>query len=97
MLETQILGLTYFPVSFHEALGRPFRTQRRSSVPGVARAADGMVALGCGTSQQWFDLCAMVGHPEWIDEDSPICPSPNGPGKNAAEIFAWLAEPSPPR
>ena len=42
---------------------------RRLTVPGVATAADGLVALGCGTAQQWFDLCAMMGHDEWIDED----------------------------
>ncbi|WP_216906348.1 CaiB/BaiF CoA transferase family protein [Nocardia noduli] len=91
ILETQILSLTYFPVSFHEALGRPFRTQRRLSVPGVASAADGMVALGCGTAQQWFDLCAMVGHAEWIDEG--IAPSiTERASEKAPEINGWLAE-----
>ncbi|MET7768477.1 CoA transferase [Nocardia sp. NPDC005366] len=91
MLETQILSLTYFPVSFYEALGRPFRTQRRLSVPGVASAADGLVALGCGTAQQWFDLCAMVGHPEWIDEG--IVPSiTERANEKAPEINGWLAE-----
>lgn len=64
VLETQVLGLTYFPVSFFDALGRPFRTERRRSVSGVATASDGLVAVGCGTAQQWFDLCALVGHPE---------------------------------
>ncbi|WP_280259920.1 CaiB/BaiF CoA-transferase family protein [Nocardia abscessus] len=91
VLETQILGLTYFPVSFFDALGRPFRTERRLSVPGVATAADGLVAVGCGTAQQWFDLCAMVGHPEWIEEDlaAGITQKAN---EKAPEIFAWLAE-----
>ncbi|WP_051174724.1 CaiB/BaiF CoA-transferase family protein [Nocardia exalbida] len=91
VLETQILGLTYFPVSFFDALGRPFRTERRRSVPGVATAADGLVAVGCGTAQQWFDLCAMVGHPEWIEED----PNPaitQRANEKAPEIFAWMAE-----
>ncbi|MBH0781757.1 CaiB/BaiF CoA-transferase family protein [Nocardia bovistercoris] len=91
ILETQILGLTYYPVSFFEGLGRPFRTERRLSVPGVATAADGMVALGCGTAQQWFDLCAMVGHAEWIDEG--IAPSITQRATDKApEIFAWLAD-----
>ncbi|MBB5915485.1 crotonobetainyl-CoA:carnitine CoA-transferase CaiB-like acyl-CoA transferase [Nocardia transvalensis] len=90
MLETQILGLTYFPVSFFDALGRPFRTERKLSVPGVATAADGMVALGCGTAQQWFDLCAMVGHPEWIDEGTAPSITARATEK-APEIFAWLA------
>lgn len=91
ILETQILGLTYFPVSFFEALGRPFRTERRLSVPGVAAATDGLVALGCGTAQQWFDLCAMVGHAEWIDEDADLSITERA-GKHAPDIFAWLAE-----
>ncbi|MBX9642065.1 MAG: CoA transferase, partial [Mycobacteriaceae bacterium] len=72
MLETQILSLTYYPVTYFEMLGRPWRDARRLTVPGVAAARDGLVDLGCGTAQQWFDLCAMVGHPEWIDEDSPL-------------------------
>ena len=37
-------------------------------VPSFISAGDGLVALGIGTAQQWFDLCAMVGHQEWIDE-----------------------------
>ncbi|MEV0358218.1 CoA transferase [Nocardia sp. NPDC050697] len=91
MLETQILGLTYFPVSFHDGLGRPFRTERRLSVPGVASAADGMVAVGCGTLQQWYDLCAMVGHAEWIDEDTELSITQRA-GAKAAEIQAWMTE-----
>ncbi len=91
MLETQVLSLTYHPVSFFEGLGRPFRTERRLTVPGVATAQDGLVALGCGTAQQWFDLCVMVGHPEWIDEDSPLSITEQA-NKMAPEIRAWIAE-----
>ncbi|WP_067668500.1 CaiB/BaiF CoA-transferase family protein [Nocardia miyunensis] len=91
VLETLILGTTYYPVSFIDALDRPYRTERRLTVPGVATAADGLVALGCGTAQQWFDLCAMVGHPEWIDEG--IAPSITQRAiDKAPEIYAWLAE-----
>ena len=68
----QILGLTYYPVSYYEMLGRPWRDARRLTVPGIARAKDGLVDIGCGTAQQWFDLCAMTGHQDWIDEDSPL-------------------------
>ena len=46
MLEAQILCLTYYPVTYFEMLGRPWRTERRPTVPGVATAADGLVALG---------------------------------------------------
>ena len=89
MLESQILGLTYYPVTFFEMLGRPWRTERRPTVPGVAEAADGLVALGCGTAQQWFDLCAMSGHQEWIDEDSPLSITEQA-NIHAAELFEWL-------
>ncbi|OBH49983.1 CaiB/BaiF CoA-transferase family protein [Mycobacterium sp. E2479] len=90
MLETQILCLTYYPVSYFEVLGRPWREMRRPTIPGVAQAKDGLVSLGCGTAQQWFDLCAMVGHPEWIDEESPLSITEQA-NIHADEIFSWLA------
>ncbi|MEV5835186.1 CoA transferase [Nocardia sp. NPDC052112] len=92
MLETQILTLTYYSVTFFEALRRPFpRPGRALMVPGVATAKDGMVAVGCGTAQQWFDLCAMVGHPEWIDESAPF--SISGKAADlAAEIAPWFTD-----
>ena len=89
MLETQILCLTYFPVTYFEMLGRPWRDARRLTVPGVAQAKDGLVDLGCGTAQQWFDLCAMVGHPEWIDEESPLTITEQA-NIHAEDIYAWV-------
>ena len=89
MLETQILGLTYYPVTYFEMLGRPWRDARRLTVPGVAQAKDGLVDLGCGTAQQWFDLCAMVGHPEWIDEESPLSITELA-NIHAEEIYTWV-------
>ncbi|OSC31215.1 CoA transferase [Mycobacterium vulneris] len=91
MLETQILCLTYYPVSYFEVLGRPWRDMRRPTIPGVAQAKDGLVDLGCGTAQQWFDLCAMVGHPEWIDEESPLSITEQA-NIHSQELFSWLAE-----
>ena len=88
-LEAQILGLTYYPVTYYQALGRPWRSERRPTVPGVAEAADGLVALGCGTAQQWFDLCAMSGHDEWIDEDSPLSITEQA-NLHAAELYEWV-------
>ncbi|WP_231614128.1 CaiB/BaiF CoA transferase family protein [Mycobacterium nebraskense] len=89
MLETQILSLTYYPVTYFEMLGRPWRDARRLTVPGVARAKDGLVDVGCGTAQQWFDLCAMIGHPEWIDEDLDLTITERA-NLNADEIYAWF-------
>lgn len=91
MLEVEILSLTYYSVSFNDALGRPFRDRRRLTIPGVATAADGLVALGCGTAQQWFDLCAMTGHDEWIDEESELSITEQA-NIHAEEIYAWVRE-----
>jgi crotonobetainyl-CoA:carnitine CoA-transferase CaiB-like acyl-CoA transferase len=91
MLEAHILCLTYYPVTFNELLGRPFRSVRSLFVPGVATAKDGLVAIGCATAQQWFDLCAMVGHPEWVDPDKPIAIMELA-GKVAPELYAWIRE-----
>ncbi|MGV0814983.1 CoA transferase [Mycolicibacterium boenickei] len=90
-LEAQILGLTYYPVTYFEMLGRPWRTERRPTVPGVAEAADGLVALGCGTAQQWWDLCAMSGHDEWIDEASELTITEQA-NLHAEELYAWVRE-----
>ncbi len=91
MLETSVLGLTYYPVSYFEMLGRPWRDARRLTVPGIARAKDGLIDIGCGTAQQWFDLCAMTGHDEWIDEDSTLSITEQA-NANATELYAWVAE-----
>jgi crotonobetainyl-CoA:carnitine CoA-transferase CaiB-like acyl-CoA transferase len=91
MLETQILCLTYFPVTYFQMLGRPWRTERRLTAPGIATAKDGLVALGCGTAQQWFDLCAMVGHPEWIDERSPLSITEQA-NALATQIHEWIGD-----
>ncbi|MBE9373269.1 CoA transferase [Saccharopolyspora sp. HNM0983] len=91
MLEVHVLCLTYYPVTFFDLLDRPFRSVRSLFVPGVAAARDGLVAIGCATAQQWFDLCAMVGHPEWIDPDEPIAITELA-GEVAPELYAWIAE-----
>jgi crotonobetainyl-CoA:carnitine CoA-transferase CaiB-like acyl-CoA transferase len=91
MLETQILGLTYFPVSYFHMHGRPWRDARKITVPGIARAKDGLVDVGCGTAQQWFDLCAMIGHQDWIDEDLPLTITEQA-NEKSAEIYAWFAD-----
>lgn len=89
MLEAQILGLTYYPVTYYEMLGRPWRDVRRLTVPGIARAKDGLIDIGCGTAQQWFDLCAMTGHQDWIDEESPLSITEQA-NENADELYAWV-------
>ncbi|HKT04390.1 MAG TPA: CoA transferase, partial [Rugosimonospora sp.] len=90
MLETHILCLTYYPVTFFEQLGRPWRTTRSVFVPGVSAAKDGLVALGCATAQQWFDLCVMVDHPEWTDDDRPVSISERA-AERAPVLAEWIA------
>jgi crotonobetainyl-CoA:carnitine CoA-transferase CaiB-like acyl-CoA transferase len=89
MLEAQILGLTYYPVTYYQMLGRPWRDARRLTVPGIARAKDGLIDIGCGTAQQWFDLCAMTGHQDWIDEESPLSITEQANEKSDA-LYAWV-------
>jgi crotonobetainyl-CoA:carnitine CoA-transferase CaiB-like acyl-CoA transferase len=89
MLEVQILGLTYYPVSYFQMLGRPWRDARRLTVPGIARAKDGLIDIGCGTAQQWFDLCAMTGHQDWIDEESPLSITEQA-NEKSDELYAWV-------
>jgi len=87
MLETLAMCLTYYPVTFNDQLGRPMRKRRFVPTPGVGAASDGLVGLGCGTGQQWLDVCTMVGHPEWMEnpryflERSELAPT----------IDAWIA------
>ena len=90
-LETAVAGLTYHPVTFLELRERPFRSERSIFVPGVAQAADGMVALGAATAQQWSDLCVLVGHPEWVDLDAPLAITTRA-GELAPQIYEWIAE-----
>ena len=37
MLESHVLGLTYYPVTYFDMLGRPWRDARRLTVPGIAQ------------------------------------------------------------
>ena len=68
-------------------LGRPWRDARRLTVPGIARAKDGLIDIGYGTAQQWFDLCAMTGHQDWIDEESPLSITEQA-NEKADELYA---------
>jgi crotonobetainyl-CoA:carnitine CoA-transferase CaiB-like acyl-CoA transferase len=70
MLEVLALCLTYYPVSFFDIAGRPYRSVRSVPTPGVETATDGLVGLGTGTGQQWADFCVMVDHPEWAEDAS---------------------------
>ena len=88
MLEVLALCLTYYPVSFFDQVGRPFRTGRSVMTPGVEEAKDGLVGLGVGTGQQWLDFCVMVEHPEWMEDRKLFAQRSH----LAPVISAWMAE-----
>ncbi|MGN6472347.1 MAG: CoA transferase, partial [Mycobacteriales bacterium] len=87
MLEVLALCLTYYPVTFTDQMGRPMRKKRFVPTPGVAAAKDGLVGLGVGTGQQWYDFCAMVGHPEWTEDPKLLLER----SALAPTIDAWIA------
>jgi crotonobetainyl-CoA:carnitine CoA-transferase CaiB-like acyl-CoA transferase len=88
MLEALATCLTYYPVTFAEIAGRPYRSGRTVPSPGVEAASDGLVGLGTGTGQQWLDLCVMVGHPEWADDATLRAER----WRIAPEIREWAAD-----
>lgn len=88
LLETLVLCLTYYPVTYSDMVGRPFRTGRSIVTPGVEGTSDGLVGVGVGTGQQWLDFCAMVEHPEWTEDRSLFV----NRSHLRPEIAAWMAE-----
>ena len=88
MLETLALCLTYYPVTYADMVGRPFRTGRSIVTPGAESTSDGLVGVGVGTGQQWLDFCVMVGHPEWMEDRSLFVRR----GHLQPDIATWMAE-----
>jgi crotonobetainyl-CoA:carnitine CoA-transferase CaiB-like acyl-CoA transferase len=88
MLETLVLCLTYYPVTYADMVGRPFRSGRSIITPGVEATSDSLVGVGVGTGQQWLDFCVMVGHPEWMEDRSLFA----NRGHLQPDIAAWMAE-----
>ncbi|OBI48994.1 CaiB/BaiF CoA-transferase family protein [Mycobacterium sp. E787] len=52
-------------------LGLPANA-RGAPMLGVVRAADGWVGINCLTGQHWLDVCAMLGLPEFGEQQIPI-------------------------
>ncbi|MEE2057309.1 CaiB/BaiF CoA-transferase family protein [Rhodococcus artemisiae] len=88
MLESIVLSLTYYPVTYHDVMERPWRTERALVLPGVQQAADGLVGMACGTLQQRQDLYVMMDHAEWIEDDAIM----SRPAEVAPLIAEWVAE-----
>jgi crotonobetainyl-CoA:carnitine CoA-transferase CaiB-like acyl-CoA transferase len=69
------------------SLGLPTNV-RSAPMLGVVRAADGWVGINCLTGQHWLDVCAMLGLPEFAEQQIAIMMG----GPERAEFFA-AAEP----
>jgi crotonobetainyl-CoA:carnitine CoA-transferase CaiB-like acyl-CoA transferase len=65
---------------------------RQAPMLGVVRAGDGWVGINCLTGQHWLDVCAMLGLPEFGEQQYAIMMG----GPERAEFFAaaqpWLRE-----
>jgi crotonobetainyl-CoA:carnitine CoA-transferase CaiB-like acyl-CoA transferase len=69
------------------SLGLPANA-RGAPMLGVVRAADGWVGINCLTGQHWLDVCAMLGLPEFAEQQIAIMLG----GPERAEFYA-RAEP----
>ncbi|MCV7411713.1 acyl-CoA hydratase [Mycobacterium florentinum] len=54
-----------------QSLGLPSNA-RGAPMLGVVRAADGWVGINCLTGQHWLDVCAMLGLPEFAEQQIAI-------------------------
>ncbi|BBY38619.1 CoA transferase [Mycobacterium mantenii] len=70
-----------------QSLGLPTNA-RGAPMLGVVRAADGWVGINCLTGQHWLDVCAMLGLPEFAEQQIAIMLG----GPERAEFYA-RAEP----
>jgi crotonobetainyl-CoA:carnitine CoA-transferase CaiB-like acyl-CoA transferase len=74
-----------------KTLGLPSNI-RSSPMLGIVQASDGWVGINCLTGQHWLDVCAMLGLPEFGDQQYAIMMG----GPERAEFFAaaqpWLSE-----
>lgn len=69
MLECTHLEHGMHPVTFASMAQRPFQTSRGTPVPGIEPTADGYVGFFVITGQQWLDFCALIGQPQWAEDE----------------------------
>jgi crotonobetainyl-CoA:carnitine CoA-transferase CaiB-like acyl-CoA transferase len=93
VLESLLSTLPY-PMLMAEkmrSLGLPANT-RSAPMMGIVRAADGWLGINCLTGQHWLDACAMLGLPEYGEQQIAIMLG--GPERD--EFFdkaqPWLSE-----
>ena len=93
VLESLLSTLPY-PMLMAEkmrSLGLPANT-RSAPMMGIVRAADGWLGINCLTGQHWLDACAMLGLPDYGEQQIAIMLG----GPERAEFFEkaqpWLSE-----
>jgi crotonobetainyl-CoA:carnitine CoA-transferase CaiB-like acyl-CoA transferase len=93
VLESLLSTLPY-PMLLAEkmrSLGMSANT-RSAPMMGIVRAADGWVGINCLTGQHWLDACAMLGLPEYGEQQIEIMLG----GPERAEFYEkaqpWLSE-----
>lgn len=69
MLEATHLEHGMHPVTFASMAKRPFQTSRGTPVPGIEPTEDGYVGFFVITGQQWLDFCALIGQPQWAEDE----------------------------
>jgi crotonobetainyl-CoA:carnitine CoA-transferase CaiB-like acyl-CoA transferase len=71
MLEALVMVPHFNAITHHAISGSPYYVGRRPRYPGdIEPTADGWVGFALvNTLQPWLDFCAMIGHPEWADDE----------------------------
>ena len=98
VLEVLALTMNMYPVTgqtMAEVAGTVFRPRGRRDVniPAIERTADGWVGFMVATAVMWEAFCTMVGHREWLDDDSLYSYTGHASRREEleAEIRAWCA------
>ncbi len=69
-LEAQALAMVMYPATYVSIAGAPMRPVRVTNLPNIHASRDGYVGFMVVTGQQWLDFAAMVGRPDWVDDES---------------------------
>ncbi len=93
VLESLLSTLPY-PMLMAEkmrSLGLPANT-KSALMMGIVRAADGYLGINCLTGQHWLDACAMLGLPEYGEQQIPIMLGGPERGEFFEKAQPWLSE-----
>ena len=92
VLESLLSTLPY-PMLMAEKMrsrGLPANT-KSALMMGIVRAADGWLGINCLTGQHWLDACAMLGLPEYGEQQIPIMLGGPERGEFFEKAQPWLS------